>query len=206
MPNTQVSIVDYGLGNLGSVESALRAVGASVRVVNTPSHIRDSHRLVLPGVGSFRAGALGLTNLGLEEALLDVAGKGVPILGICLGMQLLATYGVEGGRAEGLGLIPGKVTPFNTDSGLRIPHMGFNEVSYIEQSLLFNSIPERSDFYFVHSYHFVLDNPGNLIGQSTYGMPFTAAVQQNNVMGTQFHPEKSQGQGLRLLYNFSRLL
>ncbi len=201
----EVSIVNYGLGNIRSVENGLRAIGAKVAIVSTPEGIESASRLLLPGVGSFYVGMSNLKKNGLDEAICVAARKGTPLLGICLGMQLLASQGGEGGDAQGLGLIPGKVIRLVSDSGFRIPHMGFNEVYQLAASPLFDSIDDCSDFYFVHSYHLVVDNPDDGLASANYSEKFVAAVCRDNVFGTQFHPEKSQGQGLQLLKNFCTL-
>lgn len=199
---SEVCVINYGLGNLRSVENGLRAVGASVRVVNTPEEVTRADRLILPGVGSFNEGMKNLRDSGLSEAICSAAKRGTPLLGICLGMQLLASHGEEGGNTRGLGLIPGIVKRFAVDAALRVPHMGFNEVFPLKTSPLFEEVPEGSDFYFVHSYHVVVDEANDGLASASYGAPFMAAVHRANVFGTQFHPEKSQSQGLQLLKNF----
>jgi len=205
LSRSEVCIVNYGLGNLRSVENGLRAIGADVRIVSKPEDIESANRLLLPGVGSFYAGMKSLKEKGLDESICLAVRKGTPLLGICLGMQLLASQGGEGGDAQGLGLIPGTVKRLSANLSLRIPHMGFNEVSQLVTSPLFDSIDDRSDFYFVHSYHFVVDNQADCLASSNYSEKFVAAVCRDNVFGTQFHPEKSQGQGLQLLKNFCTL-
>lgn len=199
---SEVCVINYGLGNLRSVENALRAVGASVRVVHTPEEVSSADRLILPGVGSFNEGMRNLRDSGLAEAICSAAQSGTPLLGICLGMQLLASHGEEGGNSSGLGLIPGVVKRFANDADLRIPHMGFNEVFPLKTCPLFDEVADGSDFYFVHSYHVVVDDLNDGLASARYGEPFMAAIHRANVFGTQFHPEKSQSQGLQLLKNF----
>ena len=205
MSLNEVCVINYGLGNLRSVENGLSAVGASVRIVSAPEEIEAAGRLLLPGVGSFSVGMKNLMESGLAEAICAAAKKGTPLLGICLGMQLLASRGDEGGEAEGLGLIPGTVKRLAAAPGLRIPHMGFNEVFPLTASPLFESIAHGSDFYFVHSYHVTVERPEDALASATHGEKFMAAIRRDNVFGTQFHPEKSQSQGLQLLKNFCTL-
>jgi glutamine amidotransferase len=202
---SEVCVINYGLGNLRSVENALRAVGAYARVVKTPKEVASADRLILPGVGSFNEGMRNLRDSGLAEAICSAAQGGTPLLGICLGMQLLASHGEEGGDSQGLGLIPGRVKRFEIDVDLRIPHMGFNEVFHRKRSPLFEAVADGSDFYFVHSYHLMVDDLNDSLARANYGRPFVAAVHRANVFGTQFHPEKSQSQGLQLLKNFCSL-
>jgi len=198
----EVSIIDYGLGNLRSVENALRAIGAPYRFVRDAGQIKEAGRLLLPGVGTFPAGMRNLRATGLIDAIREAAAQGTPVLGICLGMQLLVSRGDEGEGAEGLDLIPGLVQRFTPSAEVRIPHMGFNEAEVLSFDPLFANIKNGSDFYFVHSYHVVVEAEENAIAMSTHGQPFVAAIRHGNVFGTQFHPEKSQSQGLQLLRNF----
>jgi glutamine amidotransferase len=204
-PN-EVSIIDYGLGNLRSVENGLKAIGAATRLVRNPDDVFSAKRLILPGVGSFNEGMKNLRDSGMAESICAAVQGGTPLLGICLGMQLLASYGEEGGGTAGLGLIPGVVKRLSDDAGLRVPHMGFNEVYTMSRSPLFDSVNDGSDFYFVHSYHVVVDHKEDGLAQTKYGENFMAAIHRGKVYGTQFHPEKSQGQGLQLLKNFCTLI
>lgn len=198
----EVCVINYGLGNLRSIENGLRAVGVSVRIVDTPEDVIRADRLILPGVGSFNEAMKNLRDSGIAEVICSTAKRGTPLLGICLGMQLLASHGEEGGNTQGLGLIPGIVKRLSVDAPLRTPHMGFNEVFPLKASPLFEEVPDGSDFYFVHSYHMVVDDANDGLASASYGSPFMAAVHRGNVFGTQFHPEKSQSQGLQLLRNF----
>ena len=197
-----ISIVDYGMGNLRSIENALSFLGVAHRLTRDPVEILQSGRLILPGVGSFWKAMDNLVRSGLADSIVKAANSGTPILGICLGMQLLAGEGEEGGVCDGLGLIKGVVKHLETGSAIqRVPHMGFNEVSFTRTLPLFSGIADASHFYFAHSYHLV-DDDGDVAGLTTHGVPFTSIVARDNVIGTQFHPEKSQSHGLRLLRNF----
>jgi glutamine amidotransferase len=198
----EVCIIDYGLGNLRSVENAFKAIGASARLVSRPDEILSAGRLLLPGVGSFNMGMKNLRERGLVEAICSAAKNGTPLLGICLGMQLLASSGDEGGNTQGLGLIPGRVKRLSPGARLRVPHIGFNEVLPISPSILFESISDGSDFYFVHSYCMNVDHQEDILAYGEYGEKLIVAIRRGNVYGTQFHPEKSQSQGLQLLKNF----
>jgi imidazole glycerol-phosphate synthase subunit HisH len=205
LSTSEVFIVDYGLGNLRSVENALAAVGVAYRFAKSASDVLSAPKLLLPGVGAFRVGMENLDRSGLADAIRTAAGDAVPILGICLGMQLLLDEGSESGYVKGLGLIPGKVQRFEPAEDLRIPHMGFNEVRFAHASPLFADIPDGSDFYFVHSYHAVVADEKDALATTDYGGQFASVIGRGNVFGTQFHPEKSQSQGLKLLKNYCEL-
>ncbi len=194
-----IAIVDYGMGNLRSVQNALTYLGVDHLVTSDPAQIASSSAIIVPGVGSFRQAMQNLNDTGLAAAI-RTAAKEVPILGICLGMQLLADTGDEDGPSKGLGLIRGVVKRFH-DPQVRVPHIGFNAVQSSTNSVLFNGIP-HADFYFVHSYHFICDDASDIAGTATYGAPFVAAVERGTIFGTQFHPEKSQSNGLKVLKNF----
>ncbi len=199
-----VTIVNYGMGNLRSIESALHYIGVACVIEDRPERIAASERLILPGVGSFARAIGNLRSSGLDEALdRAVRGRGVPVLGICLGMQLLAERGTEDGDSRGLGWIRGEVVRFAPREGWKIPHIGFNSVARTPGgAVMFSGLPPSTDFYFVHSYHFVAGAPEAVTGTCDYGESFVAAVVKDNVWGVQFHPEKSQGNGLQLLRNF----
>lgn len=202
----KVAIVDYGMGNLGSVRRALGELRATVTIAANPEALTGVDRIVLPGVGSFADGMAGLARHGWIEALQEqVRVRGIPLLGICLGMQLLATRGSEGSDtgAAGLDLIPGSVEHLSSlGCPMRIPHVGWNSIDIMGEPSIFSGIPGQTDFYFVHSFAFVPGNPAHTLATVDYGLPVVAAVQSGNVLGSQFHPEKSSNAGLRLLRNF----
>lgn len=198
-------VVDYGMGNLWSVNSALHYLGVDPIVSSKPNEIIGADYLVLPGVGSFRKAMSSLDSLGISDALREVAlVKKRNILGICLGMQLMAEKGTEDGECLGLGLVPGVIERFSQDEvgSLKLPHIGFNSVNMPADSSLFKDIGENSNFYFVHSYRLLADDNYGLNGICKYGINFLAALERDNIFATQFHPEKSQTNGLRLLGNF----
>ncbi|MFA9199805.1 MAG: imidazole glycerol phosphate synthase subunit HisH [Cypionkella sp.] len=200
-----IALVDYGAGNLHSVHNALKAAGAShVHVTADPRIVRGARRIVLPGVGSFRACASGLKAIpGLVEALEDrVLHAGVPFLGVCVGMQLLATRGREHGTTPGLGWIAGEVSAIApADPAIKVPHMGWNDVSPMPHADGAQLI-ERGEAYFLHSYHFVPDEGREIAAMTDHGGGLVAAVARDNILGVQFHPEKSQAYGLGLLARF----
>ncbi len=203
LPN--IAILDYRMGNLRSVEKGLAAAGVEgVTVTDDPRVVERAAGIVLPGVGAFRDAAANLASSGLREVLLERAAAGVPVLGICLGMQLLATVGLEDGEWAGLDLVPGQCRRIEAD--VKVPHIGWNTVDYPRASRLFAGVPEGSAFYFVHSYHLVPDDPTVVIGTTTYGIPLAAAVRRGNVYGVQFHPEKSSACGLALLREFAAIV
>ncbi len=198
-----VLIVDYGMGNLGSVRRALEECGADVLVSDDPAELTNASAIVLPGVGAFPDGMRCLRERGWPAALQQaVRAERLPLLGICLGMQLLADRGEEGSDTEGLGLVPGVVRLMAPADGARIPHVGWNDVQAVGHSPMFDNIPEGSDFYFVHSFHFVPANPAHIAAHTSYGGAVVAAVVADNIWGAQFHPEKSSRAGFHLLKNF----
>lgn len=199
-----VSLISYGLGNLGSVANMLKRVGAEVRFVSTPDEVLSSDRLLLPGIGAFDAGMRQLDEHGLTPAIKLFAATGKPLLGICLGMQLLLDSSEEG-EAPGLGLIPGRSVRFLESAGSRVPHMGWNLVEPTRQDNLVDSLPAESRFYFVHSYRVVPDDDAHVLATTRYGVPFASMIRSGNVMGAQFHPEKSHDFGKRILKNFAEL-
>lgn len=205
----RVGLIDYGVGNLGSVLRALEKLQVTPLRVNQPDDMGSADCLILPGVGNFKDCKTLLQQHGWDEALrLEVRGNGRPLLGICVGMQLLADSSTEGcgagGSTAGLAFIPGHVEHL-ADIGcrLRLPHVGWNNVKTCgADSVLFRGVPEETDFYFVHSYAFVPQDPGDVLATTDYGVPVTAAVRRGHVWGTQFHPEKSANAGLWVLKNF----
>ena len=208
MSSSQITIVDYGMGNIWSVASALSYVGCKPIVSSNPNEILRASAILLPGVGSFRRAMGALQSKKLDIAISEaVQIKKTKILGICLGMQLLGNVGYEDGETLGLGLIPSSVEPFKSiEVGHnKIPHVGFNQVAKSKGGHLFDQLPEISDFYFVHSYRM---SGGYLPGNEsfcTYGVKFLAAYEDGNICATQFHPEKSQMNGLTLLQNFLKI-
>ena len=200
-----IALIDYGAGNLHSVHNALKAAGAEwVHVTADPEIVRGARRIVLPGVGSFKACAKGLKGIpGLVEAMEErVIGKGVPFLGICVGMQLMADRGLEHGSTLGLGWIAGQVELIErTDPHIKVPHMGWNDVSPMPHHDGAGLI-EEGEAYFLHSYHFAVDNGRDVAAMTDHGGGLVAAVARDNMLGVQFHPEKSQAYGLSLLSRF----
>lgn len=200
----RVGIVNYGMGNLGSVRRALEDLSAQAFIAEHPAALFEANRIVLPGVGAFSEGMAHLRAGGWVETLNRlVVEDRKPLLGICLGMQMLATEGEEGGVNEGLGLIKGRVRRLDSiGCTLRIPHVGWNDLSFSPGESLFAHIPQQSDFYFVHSYAFEAEQREDVIASTSYGVSIVAAVRNQHVFGTQFHPEKSSKAGRQLLKNF----
>jgi imidazole glycerol-phosphate synthase subunit HisH len=198
-----LAVIDYGAGNLRSVVHALNYLGVeNMRVVRTPHELKGAERIILPGVGAFGAGMQVLHAQGLAQPIKDAIYAGTPYLGICLGMQFLFERGDEMGSHEGLGILPGYVTRFPHDLGLKVPHMGWNQLEQHRPSPLLDKIDAESSAYFVHSYYCVPTNRDDVLATVDYGIQFTAVVQYENVYGVQFHPEKSQRTGLQILTNF----
>lgn len=199
-----VGIVDYGMGNLQSVFSAFDYLGSDVKICRNPEALTTVDRIVIPGVGAFKDCISKLNESGFSEALHEeVRRKGKPTLGICLGMQVMATWGTEGGKFRGLSWIEGTVERLKpTDPLKKVPNIGWNNVEYDETIPLFRGLPKRVDFYLVHSYHLKPDDPSVVIATYQYDHPVTAAILKDNIFATQFHPEKSQDYGLRILENF----
>lgn len=197
-----IAIVDYGAGNLNSVKKAFDYLGAEVMVTDQPATVALAGKIVFPGVGHFSSLQV-LDHTGLREALLQSASSGKPFLGICVGMQLMARAGREFGIHKGLGWIDGEVVALTpADPLLKIPHMGWNEITTVQNHPIFAGIDAGAHAYFVHSFELKPDNRSELLATTDYGGPVTAAVGRDNMVGTQFHPEKSQAVGLRLLANF----
>lgn len=198
-----LAVIDYGAGNLRSVLHSLKYLGVeNMKLVHQPEELQDADKIILPGVGAFGAGMQALHNQQLVEPIREAVEKGVPYLGICLGMQFLFESSDEMGTHEGLGIIPGHVTRFSPDIGLKIPHMGWNQLNFTKETPIFDNLPEPSYAYFVHSYYCIPQNHEDISATVWYGADFTVAIQHDNVFGVQFHPEKSQKVGLSILKNF----
>ena len=200
-----VSIVDYGMGNLRSVANAFAGMDCVVTVASEPAQLAGSTHVVLPGVGAFGDGMAALRRAGWDDALGALVSEAVPTLGICLGMQLLASVGHEHGCHDGLGWVPGEVDRLQIGEALRVPHVGWNEVDMTRPCSLLQDLGDRPAFYFVHSYAFHPAAEEVVTGTCAYGPPFVATLHRENVFGVQFHPEKSHRTGLRLLENFLRV-
>ncbi len=208
-----IAIVNYGMGNLRSVQKALERVGAQAEVVDTARQIEAAARLILPGVGAFGDGMAHLRERGLIEPLREYAAAGRPMLGICLGMQLLFDSSMEDAPSadqpiQGLGILPGQVVRFSEDQGpgkprLKVPHMGWNQIDFAPGTPLFAGLSPGDHAYFVHGYYCVPREPNDIAATTTYGSAFCSAVHRGTIWATQFHPEKSQHVGLRILANFS---
>lgn len=199
-----IAIVDYGIGNLGSVENALKYVGGKPIITSSPNVLKNADRIILPGVGAFADGMKFLKDRKLIEPLYnEIITKQKPLLGLCLGMQLLAKNSDEYGLHLGLGWIPAVVRRFKIDeSKYKIPHVGWNNVKPKKNSILLKNLGQSPVFYFVHSYHLCEISPTIVIGECNYGINFPAVIEYQNILATQFHPEKSQQDGLKLLKNF----
>lgn len=201
-----IRIIDYGVGNLFSLRSSLRATGIDADYTGNPAEIRKADKLILPGVGAFRDAREALRSTGLDRVVQEEAGKGMPLMGICLGMQMLFDRSYEYGEYEGLGLIPGEIVPMEgrIPKDLPIPHIGWNELMLKQPSPLMKNTANGDYVYFVHSYY--AETPAEyVIATTDYGVEMTAAVQKDNVYGCQFHPEKSSEVGLSILKAFCEL-
>lgn len=201
-----IRIIDYGVGNLFSLKSSLRAIGIDADYTGNPAEIRKADKLILPGVGAFRDAREALRSTGLDRVVQEEAGKGKPLMGICLGMQMLFDRSYEYGEYEGLGLIPGEIVPMEgrIPKDLPIPHIGWNELMLKQPSPLMKNTANGDYVYFVHSYY--AETPAEyVIATTDYGVEMTAAVQKDNVSGCQFHPEKSSEVGLSILKVFCEL-
>lgn len=202
-----ISVVDYGVANLGSMLNMLRKVGAAARLVGTPDELAEATKIILPGIGAFDHGMAALASRGLVEPLRRKAvEEGVPVLGVCLGMQMLGVASEEGVR-EGLGLIPMRCQRFRLPEGsrLKVPHMGWSTLVARRGSPLLEGMVAEARFYFVHSYHAVCERDADVLATSSYGVNFVSVVEHDNVRGVQFHPEKSHRYGMALLRNFASL-
>ncbi len=197
-----VILIDAGTGNLRSARKALENVGANVTRTDDPQKVLAGKKVVLPGVGAFGDFLSGLRTRGLVDAVKEVARRGIPLLGICVGMQALFEVGEEMGTHAGLALLAGKVTRFADSLSIKIPHTGWNQVEVQDEALLFNGIKSGTYVYFNHSYYCQAQNPSEIIAVTDYGGKFACAVRRENMFGVQFHPEKSQAVGLQILKNF----
>lgn len=201
-----IAIVDYGMGNLHSVSKAVERLGYEALVTGDATAILSADGVLLPGVGAFGDAMVHLRETGLDAVVRQAAADGLPLLGICLGMQLLFDSSEEHGRHEGLGLLPGRAVRFESGNGsgggLKVPHMGWNRLTFMQPESPVLAGLEEGHVYFVHSYHVLCDRPGDLLAVSDYGHPVTAIVGHGNVYGMQFHPEKSGELGMSLLRNF----
>ena len=202
MSPARIAVVDYGVGNLRSVRRGLEAAGAEVEVTADQGRIATAAGVVLPGVGAFAPARARLAAGGLDRHLVELAGQGKPILGVCLGYQLLFEGSYEDGYTSGLGLLPGPVRQLVTAPDRKVPHMGWNRVRQRRADILFDGIPDRSYFYFVHSYYPEFKAGAEVAGTADYGRTLTVVARRGSVAGTQFHPEKSGLMGLRLYANF----
>ena len=201
-----ITIIDYGMGNLGSIQNMLKKIGVDCIISSNLKDIELADKLILPGVGSYAQAMQNLNELGLIPFIKEKVLSQTPMLGICLGMQLLSTHSEEG-DVNGLNIIPGNVTKFNLPEKYKVPHMGWNLINYNKDCPLFKDFETIDEvrYYFVHSYFYKLDSEVNQIASTNYGQEFTCGIQHGSVYGVQFHPEKSHKFGMRLLTNFSQL-
>lgn len=199
-----IQIIDYGMGNLRSVQKAFEHVGVDAEVCTDPTALKDAPAAVLPGVGAFQDAIAELDRLGFSDVIRDHVAADRPLLGICLGLQLLFNVSEEDGEHAGLGIVPGRVIRFESQPGLKIPHMGWNAVTKTKDSAELSTVADGDHFYFVHSYYVVPDDRGVVALTAHHGAEFCAAIQTGSVLATQFHPEKSQSVGLALLKSFAQ--
>src|SRR3989338_8580489 len=198
-----VAVVNYGIGNIRSVVNALNYLGADCCLTNDPKMIRDSDRVIFPGQGAFKECITSLKSSGLFEILNEeVIGNRKPFMGICLGMQILAEYSQEDGLHRGFGWINGEVVRLGSDKNLRLQHVGWNTIDLLKDCPLFKGVSSGTDFYFVHTYHLVCRDKDCVLATSEYGIQFNVAVLKDNIFATQFHPERSQENSLKILSNF----
>jgi glutamine amidotransferase len=200
-----IAIIDYGMGNLRSVQKACERLGEEARICGTPEELRGIAKWILPGVGAFRDAIAALREHGFVEPIRDHVDRGRPLLGICLGLQLLFDVSYEDGEYEGLAIVPGEVVRFASQPGLKIPHMGWNSLEIVRPNPLLEGLSAGAHVYFVHSYHVVPRDESVVAARTDHGGPFVSMIARGNLFATQFHPEKSQSVGRRLLESFARL-
>jgi glutamine amidotransferase len=198
-----IGLIDYGMGNLRSVYNAFESLGITVRIVREQPEVNDCSHLVLPGVGSYAAAMSNLRTRGLVSAIIEHVQASKPLLGICLGMQVLSSFGDEPHLCEGLGIIPGHVKLLSAEPPYRLPHVGWNTLELKRPHPVFSGLRAGIDVYFVHSYHFQTDREEDVLAVTEYSQPFASVVANLSVIGVQFHPEKSQNGGLQILERFS---
>ena len=198
-------IVDYGMGNLRSVQKAFERVGHQAIITSDAGDVQQAEKVVLPGVGAFGACMENLEKFGLASTIKRVVAMGKPLLGICMGLQVLFDEGEEFGKHKGLGIIPGKVVKFKLPKQFKIPHMGWNRIIKKRRLPLLAEIEEHAYFYFVHSYHVIPKDPGVIVTMTDYGKDFVSSIAKDNIYACQFHPEKSQSTGLKVLKAFGNL-
>lgn len=202
---SKIAIIDYGMGNLRSVQKGFEKVGADAIITSDPNQVAAADKVVLPGVGAFEDAIAELRRKNLVQPVLDAIDSGRPFLGICLGLQLLFDVSYENGEHAGLGVIPGKVVRFELPREYSVPHMGWNQLLIRRKAPILEGIEEGTQVYFVHSYYVVPDDPAVIATETDYPDPFCSMIWRDNVFATQFHPEKSQSEGLKILKNFSAL-
>ena len=202
MDSSKIAVIDYGMGNLRSVLNALRQVGVTGELVGRAEDVPKYGKIILPGVGAFGEAIADLNRFGMAEALTEAKNSGVPILGICLGMQLMCKNSEEDGLHRGMGWIDAAVQRFPDRPVEKVPHIGWNDLTLLRPHYLVDGLPAHPDVYFVHSYRVECADPADVLASCNYGEEFTAIFARGNVMGVQFHPEKSQAIGLRILKNF----
>ncbi|MFK7778667.1 MAG: imidazole glycerol phosphate synthase subunit HisH [Gimesia sp.] len=200
-----ITIIDYGMGNLRSVQKAFEKIGVAATISSNPDEIAQATKLLLPGVGAFRDGIRCLKEKSLVEPILEHVNSGKPFMGICLGLQLLFDISYEDGEYEGLGIIPGKVVRLEEQPELKIPHIGWNEIETTAAHPILAGIPSHEYFYFVHSYYVAPEKESDILAYTEHGCRFASIVARDNIFASQFHPEKSQSAGLKLLQNFASL-
>ncbi|HZZ41727.1 MAG TPA: imidazole glycerol phosphate synthase subunit HisH [Tepidisphaeraceae bacterium] len=202
---SSIAIIDYGMANLRSVQKAFEQVHHPADILSTPDKIANYDRIVLPGVGAFKDAVATLHARGFADPIKSHIAKGRPFLGICLGLQMLFDIGYEDGEHAGLGVLRGQCVRFDVDTtlNLKVPHMGWNQLSFKTPSPLFDDLADGSNVYFVHGYHVTPADPSIIAATTDYGRPFVSSIRQGNIFATQFHPEKSQKVGLQILHNFA---